>query len=128
MSGSLLEAGSDTTSSTLYGFIQAMIVWPEVQKKAQAEIDSVVGHDRLPTFDDYDELHYIRCCIKESLRWMPTVILGVPHAATKDDTYDDYIIPKGSIVINNVWYVYLLSLFVSFDYTNLYFQGHPHGS
>jgi len=103
MSGSLLEAGSDTTSGTLYGFILAMLVFPEVQKKAQEEIDRVVGHGRLPTMDDYDQLHYIRCCIKESLRWMPTIILGVPHATTKDDTYGNYVIPKGTTVINNVW-------------------------
>ncbi|EXJ79927.1 cytochrome P450 oxidoreductase [Capronia epimyces CBS 606.96] len=107
MSGSLLEAGSDTTSSTLYGFIQAMLVWPEVQKKAQAEIDRVVGPDRLPTMDDYDQLHYIRCCMKESLRWMPTIILGVPHASTKDDTYGEYIIPKGSTVVANVWAIHM---------------------
>ncbi|CAH0024660.1 unnamed protein product [Clonostachys rhizophaga] len=85
-SGSLLEAGSDTTASTLYGFIQAALVWPEVQQSAQEEIDQVVGPSRLPTIDDYENLPYIRCCIKESLRWMPTVILGVPHAAIKEDT------------------------------------------
>jgi cytochrome P450 len=82
---SLLEAGSDTTASTLYGFILALLLWLEVQKKAQAEIDRVVGPDRLPTVDGYDQMAYIRCCIKESLRWMPTVILGVPHAVIKDD-------------------------------------------
>ncbi|KAI9871957.1 MAG: hypothetical protein M1823_008303, partial [Watsoniomyces obsoletus] len=86
ISGTLLEAGSDTTSSTLYGFVQAMLLYPEVQKKAQQEIDDVVGPDRLPTMDDEPELPYIRACIKETLRWMPTTILGaVPHAVTKDD-------------------------------------------
>lgn len=103
ISGSLLEAGSDTTAATLYGFIQAMLVWPEVQRKAQEEIDRVVGQDRLPTIDDYPNLPYIRCCIKESIRWMPTVILGVPHAALKDDSYMGYRIPQGATVINNVW-------------------------
>ena len=127
MSGSLLEAGSDTTASTLYGFIQAMIVWPEVQKKAQAEIDCVVGPDRLPTVDDYDELHYIRCCIKESLRWMPTVILGVPHSVMRDDTYGNYVIPKGSTVINNVWYDYAPSALLRIHHTDLCIQGNPYG-
>jgi cytochrome P450 len=102
-SGSLLEAGSDTTASTLYGFILATIVWPEVQAKVQEEIDRVVGPDRLPTMDDFDDLPYVRCCIKESLRWMPTVILGVPHAALREDSYMGYCIPAGSSVINNVW-------------------------
>ncbi|KAK1466422.1 hypothetical protein CCUS01_01272 [Colletotrichum cuscutae] len=107
ISGSLLEAGSDTTAGTVYGFIQAIIVWPEVQRKAQEEIDRVVGHDRLPTVDDYLNLPYIRCCIKESLRWMPTVFLGVPHAAVRDDVYMGYNIPKGATVINNVWAIHM---------------------
>jgi len=103
ISGSLLEAGSDTTAATLYGFIQAMLVWPEIQKKAQEEMDRVVGSERLPTIEDYPNLPYIRCCIKESVRWMPTVVLGVPHAALKEDTYMSYTIPKGATIINNVW-------------------------
>ncbi|KAJ5532316.1 cytochrome P450 oxidoreductase [Penicillium frequentans] len=107
ISGSLLEAGSDTTASTLYGFIQALLVWPEVQRKAQEEIDRVVGSDRLPTMDDYEKLPYIRCCIKESLRWMPTVILGVPHAALKEDNYMGYTIPQGATVVNNVWAIHM---------------------
>ncbi|KAJ6017894.1 hypothetical protein N7451_001273 [Penicillium sp. IBT 35674x] len=107
ISGSLLEAGSDTTASTLYGFIQALLVWPEVQRKAQEEIDRVVGPDRLPTMDDYENLPYIRCCIKESLRWMPTVILGVPHAALKEDNYMGYTIPQGATVVNNVWAIHM---------------------
>ncbi len=80
-----------------------MLVWPEVQKKAQDEIDRVVGKDRMPAIEDYPNLPYIRCCIKESVRWMPTVILGVPHAAIKADTYMGYTIPQGATVINNVW-------------------------
>jgi cytochrome P450 len=110
ITGSLLEAGSDTTASTLYGFIQAMLLWPEVQRKAQEEIDRVVGPDRLPTMDVYENLPYIRCCIKESLRWMPTVILGVPHAALKEDNYMGYTIPQGATVVNNVWYVILMCI------------------
>lgn len=104
MGGTLLEAGSDTTSSTLYAFIQAMILYPEVQRRAQQEIDNVVGDQRLPTMDDEPDLPYILGCMKESLRWMPTTILGaVPHAVTKDDTYMGYLIPKNAGVMNNVW-------------------------
>jgi len=103
ISGSLLEAGSDTTAAILYGFVQATLIWPEILKKAREEIDRVVGPKRLPTLDDYENLPYIRCCIKESMRWMPTVILGVPHAAVKEDWYDGYRIPAGATVLNNVW-------------------------
>ncbi|KAH6879558.1 cytochrome p450 monooxygenase [Thelonectria olida] len=107
ISGSLLEAGSDTTASTLYGFILAILIWPEIQKRGQEEIDRVVGHDRLPTMEDYDQLPFIRCCIKESLRWMPTVVLGVPHALIKEDNYQGYRIPEGATVINNVWSIHM---------------------
>lgn len=104
ISGTLLEAGSDTTSSTLYAFIQAMVLYPDVQKLAQEEIERVVGSKRLPTMEDADDLPFIRCCVKETLRWMPTTILGaVPHAANQDDIYMGYVIPKGAAVMNNVW-------------------------
>ncbi|KAK3711990.1 hypothetical protein LTR37_009302 [Vermiconidia calcicola] len=103
-SGTLLEAGSDTTSSTLYGFVLAMLLYPEVQKEAQQHIDKVCGDDRMPTMDDWEDLHYIRCVMKETLRWMPTTILGaVPHATTADDTYKGFLIPKGAGIMNNVW-------------------------
>jgi cytochrome P450 len=53
-----------------------MILFPEVQAKAQAEIDSVVGKDRLPDFGDRDSLPYIEAVICEALRWHPPVPLG----------------------------------------------------
>jgi cytochrome P450 len=104
ISGTLLEAGSDTTSSTLIGFIQAMLLFPDAQHKAHDELDRVIGSDRLPTMEDQDSLPYIHSCIKESMRWMPTTILGaVPHATTQDDWYEGFLIPKDAGVMNNVW-------------------------
>jgi cytochrome P450 len=104
ISGTVLEAGSDTTASTAYAFVQAMLLFPEVQRKAKEEIERVVGPNRLPTMEDEKDLQYIRGIIKESLRWMPTTILGaVPHAVTKDDTYMGYTIPAGAGVMNNVY-------------------------
>ncbi|RYP04548.1 hypothetical protein DL765_010156 [Monosporascus sp. GIB2] len=102
VSGSLLEAGSDTTSSTLIGFVQALLCFPEVVKLGQAELDSVCGN-RLPDLNDLPNLPYIRGCMKESLRWMPTVPLGVNHAVIRDDEYMGYKIPKGAGVMYNVW-------------------------
>lgn len=81
-----------------------MLLYPEVQKLAQKNIDELIGAERMPTIDDQDNLHYIRCLMKETLRWMPTTILGaVPHAATAADTYKGYFIPQGAGVMNNVW-------------------------
>ena len=80
-----------------------MVLFPEVAKTAQEEIDSVCG-SRMPTPDD--DLPYIRACIKESMRWMPTAILGIPHAVMRDDEYMSYRIPKDASVILNVWTIH----------------------
>lgn len=104
IAGTLLEAGSDTTSSTLYAFVQAMMLYPDIQKKLQEDIDRVVGDTRMPQMEDAPDMPSVQCCMKETLRWMPTTILGaVPHAVTQDDHYMGYLIPKGAGVMNNVW-------------------------
>ncbi|KAM0715223.1 hypothetical protein Q7P37_009688 [Cladosporium fusiforme] len=101
--GNGLEAGSDTTASAMYTFVQATILFPEVQQKARAQIDMVCGN-RLPDMSDFDQLPYIQCTAKETLRWLPVAILGgVPHAVTEDDHYQNYLIPKGAGVLNNVY-------------------------
>ncbi|KAF4125701.1 Cytochrome P450 [Geosmithia morbida] len=102
LSGSLLQAGSETTAAVLIGFFQAMLVFPDVAVKAQAEVDRVCG-DRIPDLNDVPDLPYIRGCMKESLRWMPATALGVPHALTEDDSYLGYHLPKAAGVILNVW-------------------------
>lgn len=107
ISGTILEAGSDTTSASLIGFVQAMVLYPAAQKQAQDEVDRVCGTDRLPSIEDWDDMPYIRACIKESLRWMPTAIMGIPHAVTQDDEYRGYKIPKGAGVTLNVWAIHM---------------------
>lgn len=76
-----------------------MALFPEVQRKAQAELDLVVGQDRLPDFDDIEELPYLRAIVKEVLRWRPVLPLSVPHVSIEDDVYNGYHIPKGTIII-----------------------------
>ncbi|KAJ4387826.1 hypothetical protein N0V93_008429 [Gnomoniopsis smithogilvyi] len=105
--GTLLEAGSDTSANTLMGFIQAMILFPSVQKQAQEELDRVCGDARLPTMEDMDDLPYIHACVKESLRWMPTAILGAPHKVMQDNEYMGYHIPAGASVTCNVWAIHM---------------------
>jgi cytochrome P450 len=83
-----------------------MLLFPEVVKAAQEELDRVCGN-RLPTMDDEPNLPYIRGCVKESMRWMPTDILGVPHAVIRDDEYMGYKIPKGAGVMWNVWAIHM---------------------
>ncbi len=64
----MMEAGSDTTMSFLRSLILAMIEFPESQRKAQEEIDRVIGSDRVPTIEDFDHLPYIQALIKEVCR------------------------------------------------------------
>ena len=62
--------GSDTSFSAIHWFIRAMMEHPVYQKRAQAEIDEVVGRARLPRFSDRDSLPYVEAIIKEVLRWV----------------------------------------------------------
>jgi len=84
-------------------FMLAMVTHPEVQKKAQAELDSVVGCTRLPTFTDFDHLPYLRAVIKETLRWRAITPVSSPHRSREDDWYEGHFIPGGSVIIPNVW-------------------------
>lgn len=52
-----------------------MTMYPDVQKRAQAELDRLIGNDRLPTFDDREQLPYINALVKETLRWNPAIPL-----------------------------------------------------
>ncbi|PYH43129.1 cytochrome P450 [Aspergillus saccharolyticus JOP 1030-1] len=100
---SLYSAGADTTVSALSTFVLAMTLYPDVQKKAQAEIDAVIGNTRLPTFADRSSLPYINALIKEVLRWQPVTPMALPHTNVENDIFHGYFIPKGSIVLPNVW-------------------------
>ena len=76
---------------------------PDVQRKAQAEVDEVVGKHRLPTWDDISKLPYTRLVLQETYRMNPLSPLGIPHASVADDVYNGMFIPKGTIVYQNVW-------------------------
>ncbi|KAK0236042.1 cytochrome P450 [Armillaria nabsnona] len=101
--GVAFAAGADTTVSTILSAILAFLLYPEVQAKAQAELDAVVGHARLPNFDDRAQLPYINAVVLEALRWNPVVPMGVAHRSVKEDVYRGYYIPAGATIIGNVW-------------------------
>ncbi|CDO77905.1 hypothetical protein BN946_scf184692.g3 [Trametes cinnabarina] len=96
-------AGIETTAGTLCILFLAMLHFPDAMKKAQAELDEVVGGDRLPQFEDQERLPYLHALINETLRWRPIAVLGgTPHAVTADDEYNGMFIPKGSTVFANL--------------------------
>lgn len=109
-------------SSIMQSFFLAMILHPDVQKEAQQSIDRIC-HGRLPDFSDSVSLPYIHAVLKELLRWHPVVSLSkriqsiepsmtnrgpvdLAHVSTQDDVYNGYYIPKGSVVLANIWYAY----------------------
>lgn len=100
----LYGAGVDTTGSTLRTFFLAMSMYPDVQKRAQKEVDEVTGRSRLPRLEDRASLPYTNAVIKESLRWLPSVPLGIPHAAQADDELHGLRIPRGAILVPSTWW------------------------
>ncbi|KAI6095101.1 cytochrome P450 [Pisolithus croceorrhizus] len=103
VAGTLFLTGVESTYSVASLFLLAMVLYPDVQKKAQEEIDRVVGTDRLPDFDDRPNLPYIEAVTLETLRWLPVVPLGIPHMTTTDDVYKGMHIPRGATIVPNVW-------------------------
>ncbi|KAM9386093.1 cytochrome P450, family 2, subfamily AD, polypeptide 3 isoform 1-T1 [Pholidichthys leucotaenia] len=94
----LIEAGTETAATTLRWAFVFMTNFPEIQKKVQAEIDTVVGQSRLPTLADRPNLPYTDAVIHESQRMGNIVPMGFPKMASKDTTLGRYFIPKGTAV------------------------------
>ena len=76
-----------------------MLYAPEVQKRAQQELDKVTEGQRLPEFSDRASLPYIDAIYYELMRWMPPAPYSVPHRATEDDVYRGWLIPKGTFAL-----------------------------
>ncbi|KAI0273084.1 cytochrome P450 [Russula aff. rugulosa BPL654] len=91
------------TISSMTSLFLALVLFPHTQKRAQTELDLVVGRDRLPTFDDRPRLPYIEAFCKEVMRWLMVTPMAIPHTSTRDDVYRGFFIPKGSTVIANAW-------------------------
>ncbi|KUI61213.1 Fumitremorgin C synthase [Cytospora mali] len=105
--GILNNAGLDTTAQTLEMFILAAVTNPGKMKIAQEELDRVVGRDRIPSLEDRKDLPYMSAVIEEVLRWRPILMGGIVHSNLRDDVFRGYRIPKGSVVIPNVWSIHM---------------------
>ena len=55
----------------------ALVLYPQVQRRAQAELDAIVGRDRLPSFDDRQRLPYTEAFCKELMRWQMVTPIGM---------------------------------------------------
>lgn len=90
-------------------FLLAMVIYPAAQARAQEELDKVLGRSTLASLSDKadGQLPYVEALIKEVLRWISSVPMGMPHVCTENNEYAGYSIPEGAAVLANVWYVSL---------------------
>ena len=114
--------------SAIASCILGLLEYPEVLRKAQAQIDSVVKPGHLPEFEDEPSLPYITAIAKETLRWRDVVPIGtppmlfdasivwqtdscllivvaIPHRLSTEDEYKGYRLPAGALIIPNAWQV-----------------------
>ncbi|GFY69207.1 vitamin D 25-hydroxylase [Trichonephila inaurata madagascariensis] len=106
MVGTFFGAGSETVRLTVDWLALTMAAYPEVQKKVQAEIDNVVGRERMPSWDEHEKLPYTEAVIMELLRWRTIIPINVLRYTLWDTTLNGYFIPKDSIVVANLWSVH----------------------
>lgn len=100
----LIIGAADTSKMSSWSFLEAMMRFPDVQKKALEEIEAVVGvADRLPGYEDLESIPYVRCLMKELWRWRPPVALGHPHITTRELTHNGVRLPVGSCIHLNAW-------------------------
>lgn len=76
VAGTVYAAGSDTTVSSVTSYFLAMLIYPEVQRRAQEELDRVVGRQRFADFSDKAHLPYLEGVMRECFRWLPVVPVG----------------------------------------------------
>lgn len=100
---SMYLGGADTTVSAIMTFFLAMILYPDVQRRAQEELDRVIGNERLPVVSDLDRLPYIAAVLTETHRWHPVGPMGLPHCSTENDEILGYRLPKGTTFLPNNW-------------------------
>ncbi|KAK7437469.1 hypothetical protein VKT23_018540 [Stygiomarasmius scandens] len=106
LGGVFLDGASHTTSAFLQNVIMCLTAFPEAQRKAQEEIDRVIGHNHVPRLEDLDQLPYCQAIINETHRFRPIAPLGIPHAMRADGQYRNYLLPKGTMIFINTWGIY----------------------
>ncbi|KAM9400029.1 cytochrome P450 2U1 isoform 1-T1 [Salvelinus alpinus] len=104
--GDLFIAGTDTTTNTVLWMMLYMVVYPDIQERVQAEIDAVVGPDRVPSLTDKGSLPFTEATIMEVQRMTVVVPLAIPHMASETTEFRGYTIPKGTVIIPNLWSVH----------------------
>ncbi|KIK00846.1 hypothetical protein K443DRAFT_678870 [Laccaria amethystina LaAM-08-1] len=101
--GGVLLEGSDTCSASMQNAVYCLINFPHVLKKAQEEIDRVVGKERAPDWADLPNLPYVLAFIEEVHRYRPIGPMGLPHSMVEDEVINGVLYPKDSVIFINLW-------------------------
>ncbi|XP_069024316.1 cytochrome P450 2U1 [Embiotoca jacksoni] len=104
--GDLFIAGTDTSTNSVLWILLYMVLRPDIQDKVQAEIDEVVGRHRIPSLTDKGSLPFTEATIMEVQRLTTVVPLGIPHMASETTVFRGYTIPKGTVILPNLWSVH----------------------
>ncbi|KAM3327383.1 hypothetical protein P3S67_002509 [Capsicum chacoense] len=99
----LITGATDTTTSTLQWAMTEILKQPEIMKKAQAELAEIISKGKSIEEADVSRLSYLQCIIKETLRMHPPLPFLIPRRVEQDVELCDYIIPKDSQILVNVW-------------------------
>ncbi|KAI9200331.1 hypothetical protein LWI28_006137 [Acer negundo] len=102
----LLSAGTDTSAATIEWAMSLLLNNPAVLKKARAEVDNYVGHDRLVDEPDLAKLPYIQSIVNETLRLYPVAPLLAPHESSDDTTIGGYHVPRQTMLMVNAWAIH----------------------
>ncbi|XP_072321513.1 vitamin D 25-hydroxylase [Eucyclogobius newberryi] len=104
--GELIIAGTETTTNTLRWAMLYMALYPNIQERVHREIDSVLTNGRTPTLDDKHKMPFVEAVLHEVLRFCNIVPLGIFRATSQDANVNGYKIPKGTMVITNLYSVH----------------------
>ncbi|KAL1190853.1 Cytochrome P450 76C4 [Cardamine amara subsp. amara] len=99
----MVVGGTDTSTNTIEFAMAELMSNPELIKRAQQELDEVVGKDNIVEESHITKLPYILAIMKETLRLHPTLPLLVPHRPAETAVVGGYTIPKDTKIFVNVW-------------------------
>ncbi|CAN7995188.1 unnamed protein product, partial [Ixodes hexagonus] len=104
---SFFTAGSSTVATVmLKHMLNFSLKADTLQRQVQKEIDDVIGRERKPTWEDRFRTPLTMAVIWEMHRWSPAGSLSAPRAAAEDTYFEDYFVPRGTVVTSNVWAIH----------------------
>ncbi|EJT98943.1 cytochrome P450 [Dacryopinax primogenitus] len=96
-------AGSGTTVTAIHNLLAALVLFPHTQAAAQMELDLVIGRSRPPRMDDRESLPYCSAMVDETLRWQPVAPFALLHKSDREESFEGWTLPEGSLLMANVW-------------------------